>query len=114
MADLRPDWGAAEVSCGERSTENRFGFADGGGRALAIVFRTFTSESDRGSAGARATLERSWIDANLGHHAVVFMEQNVAMIDKTAGDVRVAEIHTQSYVVVGALTTPERDIDRVL
>src|SRR6478736_9155789 len=33
------------------------------------------------------------IDLNLGHHATVFVIQNVAVIDERSGNVRIAEVH---------------------
>ena len=50
---------------------------------------------------------------DLGHHSTVFMIQNVAMVDKRACDIRVAEIHADSDIWERPAAEPGRNNNRI-
>ncbi len=55
-----------------------------------------------------------WIHLNLGHHAAVFVVENVAVIHKGSGDIGIPKIHAQGHAGIRASARPIRNLDRVL
>ena len=55
-----------------------------------------------------------WIHLDLGHHATILMVENVAVVDKCPGNIRIAEIQAASDTRVRAAARPGRDGETIV
>src|SRR5208283_4202437 len=82
--------------------------------SLRSSWRLRRSPCDLGAEGALADAAKLWVHLDLSHHAAIFMVQDVTVIDKRAGNFRIAKIHPDLHAWVRLLAIPIRNEDGVL